>query len=64
MGASIVQQCLNAGLVDEIQIDLAPILLGSGVRLFDHLGTAPITLEQLDAVKGQDVTHIKYRVVK
>lgn len=63
MGASIVQQCLNAGLVDEIQIDLAPILLGSGVRLFDHLGTAPITLEQLDAVKGVDVTHVRYRVV-
>ena len=64
MGASIVQQSLNAGLVDEIQIDLAPILLGGGVRLFDHLGTAPIVLEQVDAVKGIDVTHIKYRVVK
>ncbi len=36
MGASIVQQCLIAGLLDEIQIDLAPILLGAGVRLFDH----------------------------
>jgi dihydrofolate reductase len=64
MGASIVQQCLNAALVDEIQIDLAPVLLGAGVRLFDYLATFPIQLEQLDAVKGQDVTHIKYRVVK
>jgi dihydrofolate reductase len=64
MGASIVQQCLNAGLIDEIQIDLAPVLLGTGVRLFDHLGTGPVKLEQLDAVKGMDVTHIKYRVVK
>jgi len=64
MGASIVQQCLNVGLLDEIQIDLVPVLLGAGVRLFDHLGTAPIELEQVDAVKGLGVTHIKYRVVK
>jgi dihydrofolate reductase len=64
MGASIVQQSLNAGLLDEIQIDLAPVLLGDGVRLFDHLGTRPIDLEQLDVVKGLDVTHLRYRVVK
>jgi dihydrofolate reductase len=63
MGASIVQQCLQLGLLDEIQIDLAPVLLGSGVRLFDHLG-GPVVLEQVDAAKGVDVTHIKYRVVK
>jgi dihydrofolate reductase len=64
MGASIVQQSLNAGLVDEIQIDLAPILIGAGVRLFDHLGTGPIELDQLEAVKGNQVTHVRYRVVK
>jgi dihydrofolate reductase len=63
IGASIVQQCLKAGLVDEIQIDLAPVLIGAGVRLFDHLG-GPINLEQLDAVKGNQVTHVRYRVVK
>ena len=50
--------------VDEIQIDLAPVLLGGGVRLFDHLGTQPIELEQLDVVKGLSVTHLRYRVVK
>ena len=64
MGASIVQQSIQAGLVDEIQIDLAPVLLGGGVRLFDHLGTSPIELEQLDVVKGLGVTHLRYRVVK
>jgi dihydrofolate reductase len=63
MGASIVQQSLKAGLVDEIQIDLAPALIGAGVRLFDHLG-GPINLEQLDAVKGNQVTHVRYRVVR
>ena len=41
MGASIVQQCLKAGLVDEIQFDLAPVLLDGGVHLFDYLGTGP-----------------------
>ncbi len=64
MGASIVQQSLNAGLVDEIQIDLAPVLIGAGVRLFDHLGTGPIELDQLEAVKGNQVTHVRYRVVR
>src|SRR5215216_2645896 len=40
--ASILQQCLNAGLMDEIHIDMAPMLLGNGVRLFDHLAINPI----------------------
>ena len=64
IGASIAQQCLNAGLLDEIQIDLAPVLLGGGVRLFDHLDSGPINLEPLAVVQGLDVTHLRYRVVK
>jgi dihydrofolate reductase len=64
MGASIAQQCLKAGLLDEIQIDLAPVLLGGGVRLFDHLGGGPIELEKLAVVEGVDVIHLRYRVVK
>lgn len=59
----IAQQCLQAGLLDEIQIDLAPVLLGGGVRLFDHFG-GPIELEKLAVVDGVDVTHLRYRVVK
>ena len=43
--ASITQQCLNAGLLDEIHIDLVPILLSHGIRLFDHLTTGPLDLE-------------------
>jgi len=62
--ASIVQQCLKAGLLDEIHIDLAPVLLGGGVRLFDHLGRQPIELETIQVVKGTDVTHLHFRVVK
>ena len=64
IGASIVQQCLKAGLLDEIQIDLAPILLGGGVSLFGYLATGPIELERLSVVEGLDVTHILFRVVK
>jgi dihydrofolate reductase len=63
MGASIAQQCLRAGLLDEIQVDVAPVLLGGGVRLFDHLG-GPIELEKLAVVDGVDVTHLRYRVIK
>ena len=64
IGASIAQQCLNAGLLDEIQVDLAPVLLGGGVRLFDHLDSAPIELEPIAVVQGMGVTHLRYRVVK
>jgi dihydrofolate reductase len=62
--ASVAQQCIQAGLLDEIIIDLAPVLLGSGVRLFDHLGPTPIDLECTAVVQGKDVTHLKYRIIK
>jgi dihydrofolate reductase len=62
--ASIAQQCLRAGLLDEIQIDLAPVLLGGGVRLFDNLGVTPLDLEIMHVVEGAGVTHLKYRVIK
>jgi RibD C-terminal domain len=64
IGASIVQQCLKAGLLDEIQIDLAPVLLGGGVSLFGYLGTGAIELERIKVVEGVDVTHLLFRVVK
>jgi dihydrofolate reductase len=63
-GTQIVQQALRAGLIDGIHIDLAPVLLGQGIRLFDHLGTEPIDLEITKVVEGTGVTHIDYRVVK
>jgi dihydrofolate reductase len=62
--ASIAQQCLRAGLLDEIQIDLAPVLLGGGVRLFDNLGATPFDLESLWVVEAPGVTHLGFRVVK
>jgi dihydrofolate reductase len=62
--ASIVQQCIRAGLLDEIHVDLVPVLLGEGVRLFDHLGTGPIELERTEVVEGAGVTHLTFRVVR
>jgi dihydrofolate reductase len=63
-GSQIIQQCIRAGLLDEIQIDLAPVLLGSGIRLFDNIGTQPIHLEKTQVVNAPDVTHLRYRFVK
>ena len=48
--ASIAQQCIRAGLLDEIHIDLVPILLKGGIRLFDHLGAGPIELESTQVI--------------
>ena len=62
--ASIAQQCLQAGLLDEIHIDLVPVLLGDGVRLFDHLGTGPIELQRTRVIEAPDVTHLTFRVVR
>lgn len=62
--ASILQQCLNLGLMDEIHIDLAPMLLGRGVRLFDHLTIQPTQLERMRVVDAPGVTHLAFRVVK
>ena len=63
-GTTIVQQLLNAELLDEIEMDWAPILLGDGIRLFDHLGSEPIDLEIIKVIEGTGVTHLVYRVVK
>jgi dihydrofolate reductase len=63
-GSTIVQQCLQAGILDEIHIELASMLLGAGIRLFDNLGTEPIELEKIHVVEGIGVTHLQYRVVK
>ncbi|MCA0455202.1 MAG: dihydrofolate reductase family protein [Chloroflexi bacterium] len=62
-GTQIVQQAIKAGLIDEIFIELASMLLGDGISLFGHLGQH-VTLERLSVTEGTDVTHLHYRVVK
>ena len=58
--ASIAQQCIRV----EIHVDLVPVLLGDGVRLFEHLGAGPIELESTRVIEGAGVTHLTFRVVK
>jgi len=63
-GADTIQQLLNAGLLDEIHVDIAAVLLGSGVRLFDHLAGTPAVLGNPRVIAGAGVTHVRYPVRK
>jgi dihydrofolate reductase len=63
-GANIIQQCLSAGLLDEIQVHVAPVLLGGGRRLFENTGTEQIELEATRVLDSPGVTHLRFRVVK
>jgi dihydrofolate reductase len=61
-GPNVVQQCLAAGLLDEVWIDRVPVLLGAGIRYFDHQRPEPLLLEDPEVVDGTRVTHLRYRV--
>ena len=61
---SITQQLLTLGLLDEIRVDLVPVLLGDGSRFFDKLQGTPIMLEDPSVTAGTRVTHLQYRVQK
>lgn len=63
-GADTIQQLLNAGLLDELSIDVSAVLLGSGVRLFDHLDITPTSLGSPTVTPGEGVTHLRYPVIK
>jgi dihydrofolate reductase len=62
-GASVINQYLAAGLVDELELHVVPLVLGGGARLFDGVG-AGLQLEQLRAIEAPGVTHLTYRVVR
>jgi dihydrofolate reductase len=61
-GADITQQCLRAGLLDEMVIHLAHLLLGDGRPLFGHLGIDPVQLELIQLREAPQVTHLRFRV--
>lgn len=61
---SILQQALKAGLVDEIHVDVAPLLIGGGVSMFDRLGIGPTNLICTRVVNAPGVIHLSYQVVK
>jgi dihydrofolate reductase len=64
MGASVVQQCLRAGLLDEMTIHLVPVVLGGGVRLLDGLEPDTVEFELARVVDAPGVTHLTYRVAR
>jgi len=62
-GGQMARQCLDAGLLDEVSVDLVPVLLGAGTPLFSALGTKPVQLDgPISVVEGTGVTHLKYAV--
>lgn len=62
-GGTIASQCLDAGLLDEICVDLVPVLLGAGTPFFSGLTRRPIDMEgPVSSVQGKEVTHLRYRV--
>jgi dihydrofolate reductase len=62
-GADVINQYLAAGLVDELELHIAPVMLGGGARLFEGVGP-DVRLEQVRAVEAPGVTHVKYRVTR
>lgn len=62
-GASVAQQALALGLVDEVFLHVAPLALGDGVRLFDNLGDRPVKLQLLSVVDGPSAVHHRYKVL-
>ena len=63
-GAKIMRQYLGAGLLDEMQIHLIPVLLGGGVRLFDDPGPERIELERTRTIETPSATHLRFTVAK
>lgn len=64
MGASIIQQCLRAGLLDELTIELVPVILGGGVRLLDNLEPGTVSLDLVRVIDAPGVTHLTYQVTR
>ena len=61
-GAAIAQECLRNGLLDEMELQLMPVLLGKGRRLFENMPPDHIELKLLRALEGTGVLHLRYRV--
>ena len=63
-GGHIAAQFFKLGLVDEISIHLVPVLFGSGIRLFEHLGSEHVPLETLEVIETKEAIHLRFRVIK
>jgi dihydrofolate reductase len=63
-GANAALQSLKAGLLDEIDLHLVPVLLGEGIRLFENTGTEDIELEKISVIDAPGVTHLRFRALR
>jgi dihydrofolate reductase len=63
-GASVAQQALRAGLVDELYLHIAPILLGEGVRLFENVSDEAIRLRKIGSLDTEDAIHLRFEVLR
>jgi dihydrofolate reductase len=63
-GANIAAQFFKLSLVDEISIHLVPVLFGSGIRLFEHLGSEHVQLETIEVIETKEAIHLRFRVIK
>ncbi|HEX6761208.1 MAG TPA: dihydrofolate reductase family protein [Gaiellaceae bacterium] len=63
-GAGVAKQYLAAGLLDELELHLVPVLLGGGVRLFDNVAAPPPRFEPVRVVDAPGVTHLTYRIAR
>jgi dihydrofolate reductase len=61
-GPNIAQQCLQLGLLDEVRIELVPVLLGAGIRFFEVFDGDPVMLDDPEVIEGERVTHLRYRL--
>jgi dihydrofolate reductase len=64
IGANVARQCIDEGLIDEIMVHLAPVLLGDGIRFFDRIGAAQVNLEATGIERAGQITNLRFRVRK
>ncbi len=64
LGANIARQCLDAGVLDEILVLIAPVLLGDGIRLFDRPGGTNVKLERISLTQAPQATNLWLRVAR
>jgi len=64
MGGDVTKQALSAGLLDELHLDLVPVLFGEGVRFLDDFEEGPIRLERMRLVDTPAVAHVSFRVLR
>ena len=64
LGASIAHQCIESGLIGEILVHVAPVLLGDGVRFFSRQHSAPVDLETVEVWQAGQITNLRFRVLE